>query len=53
LDGKAFQPSLIHYTEGGPWFDAYRDSPMAELWTKEETHYLGSSLSRPSERIRL
>ena len=28
-DGK---PRAIHYTEGGPWFDNYRDCEYADVW---------------------
>ena len=33
-------PRGIHYTEGGPWFDGYKDVPYAELWVQEA---IGSS----------
>ena len=29
------KPSLIHYTDGGPWFPEYRDCPFSELWQNE------------------
>jgi|TARA_B110000858_G_scaffold180328_1_gene217796 hypothetical protein len=25
-------PKLIHYTDGGPWFERYRDCPHADKW---------------------
>ena len=28
-------PNLIHYTEGGPWFENYRYCEFHELWKKE------------------
>ena len=28
-------PKLIHYTEGGPWFENYRDCEFNELWKTE------------------
>jgi len=28
-------PKLIHYTEGGPWFENYRDCEFHDLWKKE------------------
>jgi len=33
-------PYLIHYTDGGPWFDEYRDCAFADLWINsfEELH---------------
>ncbi|MCG7944957.1 MAG: glycosyltransferase [Candidatus Thiodiazotropha taylori] len=27
--------SLIHWTDGGPWFDDYRDPPLSDLWYNE------------------
>ena len=32
-------PNLIHYTEGGPWFENYQDCEFAELWNKEKVSY--------------
>ncbi|XP_009382825.3 protein CDI-like [Musa acuminata AAA Group] len=29
------QPKAIHYTSGGPWFEAYRDCEFGDLWLKE------------------
>jgi len=29
------KPNLIHYTEGGPWFENYRDCEFADLWKTE------------------
>ena len=29
------KPNLIHYTEGGPWFENYRDCELNELWKQE------------------
>jgi hypothetical protein len=31
-DGK---PKILHYTEGGPWFDGYRECEYADIWKKE------------------
>jgi lipopolysaccharide biosynthesis glycosyltransferase len=28
-------PKLIHYTEGGPWFENYRNCEFHKLWKKE------------------
>ena len=28
-------PKLIHYTEGGPWFENYRDCEFNDLWKQE------------------
>lgn len=32
---KCEKPDVIHYTDGGPWFDKCIDVPFAELWTEE------------------
>jgi len=29
------KPNLIHYTEGGPWFENYRDCEFHKLWKAE------------------
>lgn len=29
-------PMAIHYTRGGPWFDAWRNVDYADLWMEEE-----------------
>jgi len=29
------KPNLIHYTEGGPWFENYRNCEFAQLWKDE------------------
>jgi|TARA_B110000908_G_scaffold133935_1_gene158170 lipopolysaccharide biosynthesis glycosyltransferase len=36
-DGK---PKFLHYTEGGPWFDAYADCEYANQYYKVERKYL-------------
>ena len=28
------EPFLIHYTDGGPWFEEHRDCAFADLWLK-------------------
>lgn len=28
-------PKLIHYTQGGPWFEEYKNTPLSFLWTNE------------------
>jgi len=28
-------PKILHYTEGGPWFDGYRECDYADVWKKE------------------
>ena len=28
-------PKILHYTEGGPWFDGYRHCDYSDDWKKE------------------
>lgn len=35
-------PRVIHYTNGGPWFDEWQDVDYADLWRAEEAAYLAS-----------
>lgn len=39
-------PRVLHYTVGGPWFDAWRDCDYADLWLHERDLYL-QSLNMP------
>jgi hypothetical protein len=32
LDWMDDRTKLIHYTEGGPWFEKYRDHPYGQVW---------------------
>lgn len=32
-------PSAIHYTLGGPWFEAWKSCEFAELWLSEKEEY--------------
>ena len=44
LDGEYSRPehtpAVIHYTNGGPWFDEWRDCDFADLWIEERDLYL-------------
>ncbi|XP_010496194.1 PREDICTED: protein CDI-like [Camelina sativa] len=33
------QPKAVHYTRGGPWFDAWKDCEFADLWYNEMEDY--------------
>lgn len=37
-DGK---PKAIHYTDGGPWFEEYKNCEYASMWNKEKKLYYG------------
>jgi lipopolysaccharide biosynthesis glycosyltransferase len=36
-------PRVIHYTNGGPWFEEWQNVDYADLWRAEEAAYLASS----------
>lgn len=36
---SGYRPDVIHYTEGGPWFDNCREVPYADLWLAEYEDY--------------
>lgn len=40
-------PKLVHFTEGGPWFEAYRDVPYAEEWRAERSLWLNDEILTP------
>lgn len=33
------RPSVVHYTDGGPWFENCRDVPYAQYWLDEYEHF--------------
>lgn len=35
-------PRVIHFTNGGPWFDEWQDCDFADLWLEERALYLHS-----------
>ena len=35
-------PNVIHYTNGGPWFDEWQNCDFADLWMQERDDYLRS-----------
>ena len=39
-DFEEEQPALIHYTDGGPWFDDYQETFYSDLWIKEQKEML-------------
>ncbi|KAJ1384382.1 Nucleotide-diphospho-sugar transferase [Sesbania bispinosa] len=36
-------PKAIHYTRGGPWFDAWKNCEFADLWLNEMEAYLNQA----------
>lgn len=39
IKGPGNVPDVIHYTEGGPWFENCREVPYADLWLSEYDSY--------------
>jgi hypothetical protein len=46
-----YVPHAIHFTNGGPWFDEWKDCDFGELWSRELDLYL-QSVERPRAPIR-
>jgi lipopolysaccharide biosynthesis glycosyltransferase len=42
-------PRVIHYTNGGPWFEEWQNCDYADLWTQERDLYLQSAIK--TERL--
>ena len=38
-------PKIIHYTDGGPWLEEYKDCEFSELWHEERKEYEKTCLS--------
>lgn len=34
------EPGIVHFTNGGPWLDAYRNVPFADEWLRERRRWL-------------
>ena len=47
-DGK---PKLLHYTEGGPWFEQYQNCEYANEYYKAERKYLTSEYHNISNKL--
>lgn len=41
------KPNVIHYTEGGPWFENYRDVIHADIWWKYYQRWVDSGEYEP------
>jgi hypothetical protein len=47
LDWMDERTKLIHYTSGGPWFEACRDHPHAQLWLDWRDRYRAATRPTP------
>ena len=45
------RPKAIHFTEGGPWFDEYKDCQYADLWNEEKEFYEAKRLKLVSKEM--
>lgn len=46
LDCMDEQTALIHYTNGGPWFEEYTDHPHADKWYEARREMMDAIFSR-------
>ena len=44
-------PKALHYTEGGPWFEEYKNCEYAADWYRIESQYLRRIIKRKDDRI--
>ena len=44
VEGRDGSPSLLHYTEGGPWFSNHINCDYASVWNKYHEGYILSKL---------
>jgi len=42
VEGRDGSPLLLHYTEGGPWFDNHKHCGYADIWNSYHQRYLAS-----------
>jgi hypothetical protein len=47
LDWMDSMTKLIHYTNGGPWFEQYRNHPYAEIWFKYRAEMVAARKKAP------
>lgn len=48
LDRMDETTKMIHYTDGGPWLEAYRDHPHADVWYRARDAMHESARRRPA-----
>ncbi len=51
VEGRDGEPNLLHYTEGGPWFDNCKDCGYAATWNMYLQGYLESK-HNPTHNVR-
>ena len=44
VEGRDGTPSLLHYTEGGPWFPNHTNCQYADIWNKYHEGYKSTKL---------
>ena len=48
-EGRDGSPKALHYTQGGPWFDNYRNCEYADVWNSYRTMYESAKPYRNAE----
>jgi lipopolysaccharide biosynthesis glycosyltransferase len=48
----AYLPKAIHFTCGGPWFEAWKDCEFADYWFKERDEYWNTQCTQRVVRHR-
>ena len=45
IQNKNRKPNAVHFTEGGPWFQKYKNCEFADLWRKyqQEMQFLNEN----------
>jgi hypothetical protein len=47
------RPSAVHYTRGGPWFDAWQNVTHGDLWLNERDHWRAERAQADAPETRL
>jgi hypothetical protein len=45
------EPKALHYTEGGPWFEEYRNCEYNYVWYEHHANYLKDSIRKAEKTI--
>lgn len=45
VEGRDGSPLLLHYTEGGPWFDNHKNCGYADVWNSYHQKHLNSKIN--------
>jgi hypothetical protein len=45
------RPEIIHYTQGGPWFDGYKDVMFGDVWETYYRSFMKDDLPQPAAQL--